>query len=84
MSSKVAVHLTTFHEGADGELKYKSTPSLTSGLVTVGGRGHDLDALPPEITSTPFVEICVDTMAGMEECGKSRPHWNSIREPSGP
>jgi hypothetical protein len=54
VSSKVTIHPKTFHEGAEGELKYRSTPSLTSGLLRVGGRGRTSDALLPEITGTPF------------------------------
>jgi len=74
VSSKVKIHPKTFHEGAEGELKYRSTPSLTSGPVRVGGRGQAPDALPREINGTPFVEDCVGPRAGMERCGKSRPH----------
>jgi len=55
-SSKVTIHPKTPQEGAEGELKYRSIPSLTSGLVRVGGRSNAPDALPPEITGDPLVE----------------------------
>jgi len=73
-TSKVTIHPTTFHDGAEGELKYMSIPSLTSGLVRVGGRSHVPDALPPEITGASLVEGWVVPRVGLERCGKSRPH----------
>jgi len=74
VSPKVTVHPTTYHEGAEGELKYRSLPSSTSGLVRMGGRSHAPDILSPQITCTPFVESWVGPRAGLEVCGKSHPH----------
>jgi len=37
-----------------------------------------------ERTGTHFIGSCVGPRAGMDACGKSRPHWDSISGPSSP
>jgi hypothetical protein len=65
-SSKVTIHPTTFQEGAERELKYRSILSLTSGLVRVGAITHSPDALPPDINGAPLVEGWVGPRVGLE------------------
>ena len=44
---KGKAHPRTGHEGPEGELRYRSTFSLTSALNEVGGQRHAPAALPP-------------------------------------
>jgi len=50
----------------------------------VGGQRHDPAALTPVKTQYTFVGSWVDSRAGMDGCGKYRPHWVSIPGPSSP
>jgi len=51
----------------------------------VGGQSHAPAALPPgKRPSTHCIGGWVDITAGLDRCGKSRPHWESIPEPSSP
>jgi hypothetical protein len=44
---KGKVYSRTGHEGPEGEYRYSSTLSLTSGLSGVGGQRHAPATLPP-------------------------------------
>ena len=48
-------HPRTSEEGPEGELKYSSSPSLTSALDGVGGQRHAPAALPRERDQLPIV-----------------------------
>jgi hypothetical protein len=50
----------------------------------VGGQHHAPADLPSEKTRYPLFRSWVGPRAGLEECGKSRPHWHSIPGPSSP
>jgi hypothetical protein len=76
--SKGKVHPRTSHEGAEREQRYSCTLSLTSGLEVVGGQRHAPAALSWERSGTHRTGGWVGTTAGLEGCGKSRPHQNSI------
>jgi len=82
--SKGKVHPKTGHEGAVGEQGYSCTLSLTSSLETVGGQRHAPVALPWERPGTHCTGGWVRTTAGLEGCGKSRPHQDSIPGTSSP
>jgi len=74
----------TSQEGPEGEYRYMSTLSLTSELDEVGGR-HAPAALPPgKETRYPLYRRRVGPRAGMDGCGKSRPHRDSTPGPSSP
>jgi hypothetical protein len=63
---------------------YSSTLSLTFALDGDGWlRSHALAALPPRNRrGTNFVGGWVGPKAGLDLCGKFRPHWHSIPGPS--
>ena len=66
-------------EGPEGEQKYSSTLSLTSALNAVGGQRYAPAALPPgNRPGTHCTGGWVDPRAGLDGCGKSRPHRDSI------
>jgi hypothetical protein len=75
-------HPRTSHEDPEGELRYSSTLSLTSVLVGVGGRRHAPAALPPGKPRYPLYRRQGGPRAGLDGCGKSRPHRISIPGPS--
>ena len=51
----------------------------------LSGRGHAPAALPPrKRPSTLCIGRWVGRRAGLDRCGKSRPHWDSIPGPSSP
>jgi hypothetical protein len=51
----------------------------------VGGQGHAPAALPPrKRPGAHCIEGWVDPRAGLDGCGKSRPHRDSIPGPSSP
>jgi hypothetical protein len=61
---------------------YSSTLSLTSALVGVGGQRHAPAVLPPgKKPGTHCIGGWVGPRAGLDGCGKSRPHLDSIPEP---
>jgi hypothetical protein len=75
----------TGHEGPEGEQRYSSTVSLTSALDRVGVQRHVLTALPPgKKSGTYSMRGWVGPRAGLDGCGKSRPHRDSIPGPSSP
>jgi len=58
---------------------YSSTLSLTSALDGVGGQRHVSAALlPGKRPGTQCIEGWVGPRAGLDGCGKSRPHQDSI------
>ena len=64
---------------------YSSTLSLTLALDGVGGQRHASAALPPgNSPGTHCIGDWVGPRAGLDGCGKSRPHRYSIRGPSSP
>ena len=65
----------TDHEGPDGEQTYRSILSSTSALDGgVGGQRHAPAALPPGENGTHCIGDWVGPRAGLDGCGKSRPH----------
>jgi hypothetical protein len=64
---------------------YNSTPPLASALDEVGGQRHVPTALPPGKDPVTIVqEVGWASRAGLDGCGKSRPHRDSIPGPSSP
>jgi len=59
-----------------------STLSLTSALDGLGAHLHDLAALLPEGADSHFIGGSVSPRVGMEACGKTRFHRDSIPTPS--
>jgi hypothetical protein len=81
---KAKIHPRTGHEGPEGEQRYSCTLSLTSAL-DVGGQRHAPAALPPgNRPGIPCIGGWVGPRAGLDRCGKSRPHQDSIPGPSSP
>jgi len=79
------VHSRTGHEVPQGEYRYVSTLSLTSALDGVGGQRHAPAALHPEKRpGTYCTGGWVGPKAGLDGCGKSRLHQDSIPGPSNP
>jgi hypothetical protein len=75
----------TGHEGPVGEQRYSSTLSLTPALDEVGGQLHTPATLP--LGKRPGAHCIggwVGPRAGLDGCGKSRPHRDSIPGPSSP
>ena len=70
------------HESPEGEWVYGSSLSLISALDGVSGQRHDPAALPPEMNR--YLGGWVATRAGLDGCGKSGPHRNSIPGPFSP
>jgi hypothetical protein len=52
--------------------------------MRVGGQRHALAALPPGKTRYLLHMRVGKPRAGLDRCGKSRPHWDSIPGPSSP
>jgi hypothetical protein len=62
---------------------YSSTPSLTSALDGVGGQRHVPAVLPAgKRSGTHCIGGWVGLRAGLDRCGKSRPHRHSIPGPN--
>jgi len=75
----------TDHEVPEGEKMFSSTLPLTLALNGVGGQRHAPAALPTgKRLSTHCIGGWVDLRARLDGCGKSRPHRDSIPEPSRP
>ena len=78
-------HPVIGHEGPQGEQRYSSTLFLTSALE--GGEGSASRpgrTLPRERPGTRCTGGWVGLRAGLDGCGKSRPHRDSIPGPSSP
>jgi len=73
-------HPITCHEGPEGEQRYSSTLSLNSALDLVGGQHHAPAALP----GTHCIGGWMGRGPGLDGCGKSLPHPDSIPGPSSP
>ena len=70
------------HEGPEGEYRYRST---TIYQMRVGGQLNAPAALPPgKRPGTHCIAGWVDPRAGLDGCGKSHPHLDSIPGPSSP
>ena len=75
----------TGHEDPEGEKRYSSTLSLTLALERVDGQRHAPAALAPGKRPGNYdIGGWVVRRAGLDECGKSRLHQDSIPEPSSP
>ena len=79
------VHPRTDHEDLVGEYRYSSTLSLT----LAPDRGGESNATPRPLYlqawhGTHCTGSSVGPRAGLNACGKSRPHRSSISEPFGP
>jgi len=74
---KRKLHPRTVHEGPEGEWSNSFTLYLTSALDGVGGQRHPLATLLHIKTRYPLGGW-VGPRVGLEGCGKSRPHRDSI------
>jgi len=83
-NDKGKVHPRTDHEGAEGEYRYSYTLSLTSALDGVVVNATPRPPYPRERPGTHCIGGWVCPRAGLNRCGKSRPHWNSIPRPPKP
>ena len=81
---KGKVHPRTGHEGPEGEQKYSSALYLTSALDGVSGQRYTPANLPPEGPGTHCIGRWVGPRVGLDGCGKSRLHRDSILGPSSP
>ena len=82
---KDKVQPRTGHEGPEGEQRYSYTLSLTSALDGVSGQRHAPAALPPgKRPGTHCIGGWVGPRSGLDGCGKSRPHRDSIPGSSSP
>jgi hypothetical protein len=82
---KGKVHPRTGHEGPEGEQRYSPTLSLTSALD--GGwvvKATARPLCPRERHGTHYTGGWVGPRAGLDGCGKSRPHRDSIPRQSSP
>ena len=79
------LHPRTGHEGPCGEMRYSYTLSLTSAIDGVSSQRYAPAVLHPwERPGTHITGGWVGPSAGLNGCGKSRPHWDSIPVPSSP
>ena len=79
------MHLITGQEGPEGEHMYCSTLPSTSALDEVGGQHLAPAALPSGKRPVAHcIGACVGPRAGLDGCGKSRSHRDSIPGPSSP
>jgi hypothetical protein len=82
---KVKFTLRTGHEGSEEEQSYKCFLSLTTAIDGVDGQRHAPAALFPGKTQyTHCIGGWVGLRAGLDVCGTSRPHRDSIPGPSSP
>ena len=73
------VHRKTGHEGTQAEKWCSSTLSVTSVLRGMDVQNHAPTALRTvDIHGTHYTGDWVGPRAGLDVCGKSRPHWISI------
>jgi len=82
---KGKVHPRTGNKGPEGEQIYSST--LPSTLASEGGRVVNAmlrPLYPQERPGTHCIGGWVGSRAGLDGCGKSSPHWDSIPGPSSP
>jgi hypothetical protein len=75
----------TDHKGPEEEQRYGSTLSSTSVLYGIRGQRHAPAALRSEKKRCTYcVGRWVDSRGGLDGCGKSPPHRDSITGPSSP
>ena len=85
VKGKVKVRPRTGHEGPEGEKRYSSILTLTSALD--GGwvvNATPRPLYPRERPGTYCIGGWVGPRSGLDGCGKSRPHQDSIPGPSSP
>jgi len=75
---KGKVYPRTGHEGPKGKYRYSSTLSLTPTIDVVGGNATPRLLYPLERAGTHCIRGWVGPRAGLDGCGKSRPHRDSI------
>ena len=82
---QVGFTLTQAHKDPQGEQRYSSTLFLTSALeVGEGSASRPGRTLPPGKTRYLFYRRLGGPQAGLDRCGKSRLHRDSIPGPSSP
>jgi len=81
---KGKVHPKRGHKSQEGEQRYSPSISLTSALDGVGGQRKAPAALLPERPGTHCIGGWVSPRAGLDRCGKLRPHRDSIPGPPSP
>ena len=74
-------HPRSVHECPEGEQRYRSTLSSTSALYGVGSHRHPRPLFHRERTGTHCIRNWVGPRAGLDRCGKSRRHRDSIPGP---
>jgi hypothetical protein len=77
-------HPMTCPAGTEERRKYSSKQFATSMLEGSGWSVPRPTALPSRSFQNSFAESCVDLGAGLDGCGKSRPHRDSIPDRPGP
>jgi hypothetical protein len=75
---KCKVRPRTGHENSKKENKYSSTLSLTSALGCGGWSTPRPGCFTPDRVGTQCTEGWVSPRSGLDECGKSRLHWDLI------
>ena len=81
---KGKVHPRTGHEGPEGEQMYSSTLPSTSTLDGVRVSTTPRPLYPRKRPGTHCIGGWMGPRAGLDGCGKSRPHRDSIPGPSNP
>ena len=83
IKGKVKVHPSTGHKGPEGEERYSSTLSLTLTLDVVDGQRQAPASLPQgKRRGSHCIGGWVVPRVGLDGCGKSRSHRDSIPGPS--
>jgi hypothetical protein len=79
------VHLTTGHGGSEGEERYNPTLSLTLALDWSGlSKSFTGRITAGADTRYPLCRRLGGPRAGLDGCGKFRPHRDSVPGPSSP
>jgi len=82
IKSRGKFHPRTGPDGPGAEKRYRSTLCFTPAQYGVGSQRHS--ALLPGTTQYLLYRRVGGPRAGMDRCGKSRPHRDSIPGPSSP
>jgi len=80
IKSRGKFHPRTGPDGLGAKKRYRSTLCFTPALYGVGGQRHS--ALLPGMTQHLLYRRVGGPRAGMDRCGKSRPHRDSSPGPS--
>jgi len=72
------VYTRTGHKGPDGEQRYSFTLSLTLALDNGGSKPRPGHFTPGKETQYPLYRKLDGPQDGLDGCGKSRPHRDSI------